>query len=566
MKAACLGVAWVLSWLLLGCGRASVSSPRAAPWFEDITERSGLQFIHQVTLSGNYLISEQMGSGGAFLDYDNDGRLDIFLMHNVTPGAGATNRLFHQEADGTFKDVSAGSGLEAAGWGNGVAVGDINNDGLPDLILAEYDRVRLFLNRGGGRFEDVTLAAGLVNPSWAVAVALLDYDRDGWLDVVVANYLEMDPAVRCTDLKGEQDFCGPHRFPSTVARLFHNVTPRGAAGPVRFEDVTARSGLARSPGKAMGLLCADFDGDHWPDIFVTDDGLPNRLFINQRNGTFTEQALVRGLAYPGMGRPASNMGVALGDVDGDGLWDLFVPHLSEENHTLWRQGPRGVFQDQTAAAGLAGLPWHGTGFAPVLADFDCNGALDLAIANGLVRRRPTPTAVPVMPGLAPFWKPYAEPSQLFAGEGQGRFREISAVNPAFSGSAMVGRGLICGDVDNDGALDLLVTSIAGPVRLCRNVAPRRGHWLIVRAQEPAHGNRDGYGAEITVHAGSRRWWRLVQPGYGYGSSHDPRVHFGLGTASNVEVIQVLWPDGNEETFPGGAVDRLVVLQKGSGRK
>ena len=507
-----------------------------------------------------------MGSGGAVLDFDQDGRLDVFLIHNVVPSAGATNRLFHQQPDGTFQDVTVGSGLEAAGLGNGLAVGDVNNDGRPDLLIAEFDRLRLFLNRGGGHFADVTLAAGLTNSSWAVPVAFLDYDRDGWLDLVVGNYLEVDPTVRCTDLKGEPDFCGPHRFPATVTRLFHNVSGRPGAerGGVRFEDVTVPSGLARWPGKAMGIVCADFDGDHWPDIFVTDDGLPNRLFLNQRNGTFSEQALARGLAYTGMGRPASNMGIALGDVDGDGLFDLFVPHLSEENHTLWNQGPRGVFQDKTALAGLMELAWHGTGFAPVLADFDADGHLDLAVANGLVRRRQGPPRARLIPGLAPFWAPYAEPNQLFANDGQGHFREISDANPAFCGEAMVGRGLVCADLDNDGALDLLVTGIAGPARLYHNTARPRGHWLMIRALDPAHGPRDAYGAEITVQAGARRWWRLIQPAYSYCSSNDPRAHFGLGATASVDSIHVVWPDGTEETFPGGAVDRFLVLQQGTG--
>jgi hypothetical protein len=330
----------------------------------------------------------------------------------------------------------------------------------------------------------------------------------------------------------------------------------------------------------MQIVCADFDGDHWPDIFITDDGLPNRLFINQRNGKFKEEAVARGLAYTGMGAAAANMGIAIGDADGDGLFDVFVPHLAEENHTLWRQAPRGLFQDVTARAGLLGLPWHGTGFGAVFADFDCDGALDLAVANGLVRRRQgragqqgrkpagensgLPAFSPA--GLPAFWKPYAEPSQLFANSGDGRFREISDANPALCGEALVGRGLACGDIDNDGAPDLLLIGVAGPARLLRNIASPRGHWLGLRAIDPALGNRDAYGAEIVVQAGGRRWWRLVQPAGSYASSNDPRVQVGLGSSGTTDSIQVRWPEGVEEMFPGGPADRYVTLRRGSGTK
>jgi len=566
----------VLSSLLLaltaGCGRqlpASATGPRTgSAWFENRTESSGVRFVHDATVSGQYLISEQMASGAAVLDYDNDGRLDLYFINNVAPTSRSTNSLWHQEADGRFRDVSIGSGLDVTGFGNGLAVGDVNNDGWPDVLITEYDRLRLFVNRqGSGRFVEVTSAAGLTNSSWAVPASFLDFDRDGWLDLVVGNYLDFDSSQRCTDARGQLDFCGPFGFRTTPTRLFRNVSgPVGAPAPMpRFEDVTLASGLARWPGKAMGLLCADFTGDHWPDIFVTDDGMPNRLFVNQQNGTFVEQAVERGLAYTGMGATASNMGVAWGDVNGDGLFDLFVPHLMEENHTLWMQGPVGLFRDQSATAGLVGLAWHGTGFAPVFADFDCDGRLDLAIANGLVQRRSSSRLVPLAAGVAPFWVPYAQPNQLLRGDGADRFEDISADNPAFCGEALVGRGLVCGDLNNDGALDLVLSSTGGPARVYRNIAARRGHWLGIRVIDPALGGRDAFGAEVVVQAGSRRWSRLVQPGYSYCSSNDPRVHFGLGAATTVDSIQVLWPDGVEERFTGGAVDRYLVLRKRAGQ-
>ena len=534
-------------------------------WFEDATSSVGVNFIHQVDTSGDFLFSETMGSGGAFLDFDNDGRLDLYLIHNIHPTNQATNRLYHQQADGRFHDVSAGSGLNVAGYGNGLATGDVNNDGLPEVLITEYDCVRLFFNRGRGKFTDITSGAGITNQHWSVPAALVDYDRDGWLDLVIGNYLDFDPSQRCFDAKGQREFCGPQGFHTTITKLYRNLgssQPPGSSP--RFEDTTITAGLSRAPGKAMQIVCADFDGDRWPDIFITDDALPNRLFMNQRNGTFKEEAVIRGVAYTGMGTAAANMGIAIGDVDGDGLFDLFVPHLGEENHTLWRQGPRGLFQDHTARTGLLSLPWHGTGFGAAFADFNGDGAIDLAVANGRIRRAITPAMSKLAPGIPPFWAPYAEPSQVFANSGDGRFREISPANSALCGEALVGRGLACGDFDNDGAPDLLLTGIGSHARLLRNTASPRGHWLGVRAIDPALGNRDSYGAEVILTASGRQWWRLVQPAYSYASSNDPRVQFGLGETRSVDSIRVRWPDGSEEIFPGGATDRYINVQRGSG--
>jgi len=534
-------------------------------WFEDVTARSGLQFVHQVETSGQFLFSETMGSGAAWIDFDQDGRLDVFLISNVRPSSSNYNRLYHQDADGRFKDVSAGSGLESGGFGNGLAVGDVNNDGRPEILISEYDRLRLFLNKGGGRFEDVTAVAGLTNAHWSVGVAFTDYDRDGRLDLVVGNYLDYDSSQRCRDPRGQPDFCGPQGFRPTLIRLFRNIGNSESPTP-QFEDATVSSGLSRAPGKAMQIVCADFNGDRWPDLFATDDALPNRLFVNQHDGTFSEEAIVRGIAYTGMGAPAANMGVAIGDVDDDGLFDLFVPHLTEENHTLWRQSARGYFRDVTAQAGLLNLPWHGTGFGTVFGDFNCDGALDLAIVNGRIRRPPAGTPKPkLMPGIEPFWSTYAEPAQLFANDGRGRFADVSAGNPEFCGEALVGRGLAMADFDNDGGIDLLFTGIAGPARIVRNRAPR-GHWVGVQAIDPSLGGRDAYGAEVIMRAGTRQYWRLVQPGFSYASSNDPRAHIGLGSNASYDSILVHWPDGSSETFPGGTADRYIVLRRGTGSR
>jgi hypothetical protein len=553
-----------------GSNRAA-DEPTGPPWFADVTQERGLDFIHEVGSRplDEYYLPLLFGSGAALFDYDNDGRLDLYLLQNGGPDSRSTNRLYHQTADGRFEDVSKGSGLDVTGHAMGVAVGDVNNDGWPDVLVTEYGRVRLFLNNhGDGTFTDITREAGLDNPAWGTSAAFVDYDRDGWLDLVVVNYLDYSPSKHCPGPDGIRDFCNPSAFSGTVARLYRNRGRLAGAGPtsVRFEDVTLRAGLGLTPGPGLGVLCADFNGDHWPDLLIANDGKPNHLWINQKDGTFKEEAVLRGVAFDSMGRAEANMGIALGDVDGDGLLDLFVTHLNNEKHRLWKQGPRGQFYDRTVAVGLTQSDWNGTGFGTVLVDFDHDGALDLALVNGRVGRdrgrRPDAATVAA---LGSFWADYADRNQLFRNEGDGLFRDVSRSNPNFCGLPNVGRGLAWGDVDGDGAIDLLVTGVAGPARLYRNVAPKRGHWLMVQALDPAL-HRDAYGAEVTVEAGGRRWLGLINPGSSYLCSNDPRAHFGLGTAARVDALRVVWPDGTEEVFSECAADRAVVLRKGEGRR
>jgi hypothetical protein len=500
-----------------------------------------------------------MGSGCAMCDLDGDGRPDIFLLQNAGPQSKSVNRLFRQKPDGTFEDVSAGSGLDFAGFNMGVAVGDVNNDGKPDILITQYGSVKLFLNLGGMKFAEVTEAAGVSNPLWGTSAAFVDYDRDGWLDLVVVNYLDYDPSRPCVTPGGVPGFCHPSAFPGTVTKLFRNRGPQ-PDGRVRFEDVSLASGIGKLAGPGLGVVCADFDGDGWPDIFVANDGRPNRLWVNQKNGTFKDEAVSRGVAYTLMGQAYAGMGVAVGDVDNDGLLDLYVTHLTSETNTLWVQGPRGVFKDRTQDWHLADPRWRGTGFGTLMADFDHDGRLDLAVVNGRVQRGgPAKDS-----GLRPYWEPYAERNQVFANVG-GKFKDISVNNPALCKAFNVARGLACADIDGDGAPDLLVTTISGKARLFRNVAANRGHWLKVRAIDPAL-NRDAIGAEVRVEAGGQARLRVVSAAESYLSSSSPVAHLGLGGAEKYDAIRVTWPDGLKEVFPGGAADRTIELRRGEGKK
>jgi hypothetical protein len=546
----------------LACRRTApsdtaVDTPSAPPWFEDVTEQLGLHFVHDVGPTESYFLPQTVGSGAALFDFDNDGRLDVYLLQNAGPGSGVTNRLFRQLPDGHFQDVSAGSGLDIDGYNMGVAIGDVNNDGLPDVLVTQYGGVRLFLNLGKGRFRDVTKEARLDNPAWGASAAFFDYDRDGWLDLVVVNYVDYDPSLSCT-YQGRRDFCAPKNYRGRIARLYHNCGGRG--GCVCFEEVTDQSGLGKVPGPGLGVLCADFDSDGWPDIFVANDGAANRLWINQKNGTFKDEAVQRNVAYNGLGQAQAGMGVAYGDVDGGGLCALYVTHLTEEGNTLWRQSPRGQFQDRTLAAGLADPAWRGTGFGVVLADFDNDGAPDLAVVNGRVKGLPSVTDW----SLGPFWSRYGERNQLFRNDGHGCFRDVSRDNGPFCGAINVARGLVRGDIDGDGGVDLLVTTAGGPARLYRNVAPRRGHWLSVRAVDPAL-LRDALGSEVRVRCGERTWVGAIRAAESYLCSCEPRAHFGLGEATRVDAVEIVWPDGSREAFPGCAVDQRLEVRKGEGR-
>jgi enediyne biosynthesis protein E4 len=581
--------AWIILSVTLGFVLASCNArttPSNAPsvsdqasegpvWFEDVTDAVGLDFVHDAGPTGDYFMPQANGSGCAFIhEKDKDSGKDnlyIYLLNSAGPDSKSVNRLYLRTPEGKFKDVTAGSGLDVAGYSQGVAVGDVNNDGLPDVLLTQYGGIKLFLNQGNGKFKDVTVEAGLSNPLWGTSAAFVDYDRDGWLDLVIANYVDYDPKSKCKLYRGLADFCGPNHFPGTCSKLYRNLGatagPDGKTG-VRFADVSVATGIGSKPGPGLGVLCADFDGDGWPDIFIANDEKPNHLWISYRkpDGTvyFKEEAVARGVAYTGMAQAHAGMGIALGDVDNKGMFDLFVTHLETETHTLWKQGPRGQFQDRTLEAGLMRTRWRGTGFGTLMADFDLDGAVDLVIVNGAVSQGNRNRVE-----KRPFWEGYSQRNQLLANDGTGKFRDLSPSNKALCGRWNVARGLACDDFDGDGAPDLLVTAIGDRARLFRNVAPDRGHWLSVRAFDPVR-RRDAYGAEVRIQVADRQMLRLINPAGSFLSSSSPYAFFGLGKADRLDKILVKWPDGPldevDEEFDGGPADRHLVLTRGTGRK
>ncbi len=578
----------VLALLLAGCSGNSPVPPTvkqaaavdAGPFFEEITARSGVNFQHWCgdgPGAPGYFFPEVMGSGIALLDYDRDDDLDIFVVQGMPPSVvpsrsppgftpSRSSRLYQQVSSGHFEDVTDAATLnDLEPYGMGVAVGDVNNDGWPDIYVSKFGKDRLWLNREG-KFQDVTEAAGIANPRWGTSCCFVDYDRDGWLDLFVVNYVDYFPSQHCVQANGTEDYCHPNVFGDSPARLFRNVTGEDKSDAKfkepRFEDASFATGIDGKLGPGLGVLAADFTGDGWIDLYAANDAKANFLWVNKEGKTFQDEAIAAGAAYDAAGKPQSSMGVTSGDVDGDGRRDLFMTHLDGEYSTLYLQVSAGNFEDQTAAAGLATPTIPMTGFGTALLDLDLDGDLDLVIGNGRVRRRDG-----TAPGKgADFWKAYTERNQIFLNDGTGVFAEVAAGTDGFLAEARVTRGLAVGDLDNDGDLDVVTSEVNGPARIFLNASKWQGSWLSVRAIDPKYGERDAYGAVITVTAGDKRWQRDINPGTGYLSSSDPRAHFGIGKAEKVEKIEVLWPDGLNETFKGSVATARLILRRGEGAK
>jgi hypothetical protein len=545
-----------------------VARPRAAagPLFVEAGAASGLVFNHVNGATGQYYLAEEMGAGVALLDYDNDGDLDVFLVQGgalalASQGGPATSRLFRNDstaaADGRrtlrFTDVTARAGVDLRAYGMGVAVGDYDNDGWLDFFVTSFGRNVLYHNNRDGTFSDVTHQAGVGGGGeWSTSAAFVDYNRDGYLDLFVANYLDFTVAGNkvCYDPAGARDYCSPRVYRPVPDRLYRND------GNGVFTDVTEIAGISKAVGAGLGVSVGDYDGDGWLDLYVANDATGNQLWINRRNGTFEDQGLLSGSAVSAAGTPEGSMGIASGDVDADGDEDLFVTNLIGETSVLYVNDGHGSFQDMRASWALASPTAPFTGFGTGWLDYDSDGWLDLFITNGGVNLIEAQRGQP---------RPFRMRNQLFHNTGAGRFEEIrTAAGPAFA-RLDVGRGAAFGDVDNDGDIDIVVTSNGGAAMLLVNQHGGSNHWLEVRLEQSS-GNRFAFGARVGLErAGQPTLWRRVGTDGSYLSASDVRVHFGLGM-STIAGIVVQWPDGERERWGGIASDRLVTLRRGSGRQ
>jgi enediyne biosynthesis protein E4 len=535
----------------------------AAPPFVDAAAETGLTFTHRNGAAGRFAIVEIMGAGVALVDYDNDGDLDVFLVQGgaLDAARGAQSRLFRNDlavtASGTrtlrFTDVTDKAGLTPHGYGMGVAAGDYDNDDDTDLYVTAFGSNALYRNNGNGSFTDVTAQAKVDDPRWSASAAFADYDRDGDLDLFVVNYLDFTLAGNklCYDPTGARDYCGPRSFQPVPARLFRND------GDGTFTDVSGAAGVARAYGAGLGVSVGDYNGDGWLDLYVANDATPNQLWINQKNGAFVDEGPLSGAAVNAAGNPEGSMGIASGDYDGDGDEDLFVTNIIGETFALYQNDGRGNFDDARVRAGLAQPTAAFTGFGAEWLDYDNDGQLDLFAANGAVNIVERLRGQPV---------PFRMRNLLFRNTGDGRFRETGAEGgPAFAEEAVY-RGAAFGDIDNDGDTDIVVTINDGPVRLLLNQGARDRHWLQLRLQQPG-GNRAALGARVGVErAGQPTLWRRVRTDGSYLSASDPRIHVGLGASPRVDGVIVEWPGGSRERFAVEAVDRLLILRRGSGKE
>jgi hypothetical protein len=549
--------------VLLAIGGARHAGDGAAR-FRDVAADAGLLFQHINGAAGAYHLPEIMGAGAALFDYDSDGDLDVLVLQGrpieggASPASGRP-RLFRNDVSSPpgaaslhFTDITDRAGLASDDYGMGVAVGDYDNDGDPDLYVTNYGPNRLYRNNGDGTFTDVTRAAGegMDDPRWSTSATFSDYDADGDLDLFVANYVDYSIAGsrRCSDPTGARDYCGPLQFRPVPGRLFRNN------GNGTFADVSEASRVTTAYGSGLGVISADLTGDRRPDFYVANDGRPNQLWINKGDGTFEDGALLAGVALNMDGVAEGSMGLAVGDPDNDGDLDIFVTNITGESHAFYENDGRGQFQDRRLTSGIGASTLRSTGFGTDWFDYDSDGWVDLFIANGGV------TIIEALRG-DPF--PFRQPNQLLRNIDGRHFRDVSLEAGAALRLSEVSRGAAFGDLDNDGDVDVLVTNNGGPLRLLLNETALQNHWLAVRL-EGVTDNRQGLGARVGVVTGDITVWRRAHTDGSYLCANDPRVHFGLGKADAAVRLIVEWPRGMREAWSNVLPDRSVTLKQGTG--
>jgi hypothetical protein len=527
--------------------------PAAAVQFTDVTAASGLRFVHNSGRAGKKWLPETLGAGVALFDADGDGRLDALLVNSKdwTPrGRRSLHALYRNRGDGTFANVTAGSGLDVEMYGLGVAVADYDNDGRDDVYITALEGDRLFHNEGGSRFRDVTRTSGIANASFGTSAAWLDYDRDGKLDLFVANYVawRRETDLWCSLDGATKSYCTPESYKGAASKLYRNL------GGGRFEDRSAAAGVADPTSKSLGVAVLDFDGDGWPDLFVANDTQPNKLYRNRRDGTFREEGLAAGVAFSEEGVARGAMGVDAADYDRSGRPHLLVGNFSNQMLGLYHNEGTGLFVDEAPSSTVGRASLLSLAFAVFFFDYDLDGNVDIFAANGHIEEE----IGRVQPRVQ-----YRQPPLLFRNLGNRRFADASgAVGPDFT-RPIVARGAAYGDLDRDGDLDLIVTTNHGPAILLRNDGGNRNHWLSVRT-EGTRSNRDGIGALVRIESASGKQWSRVHSGSSYCSQSDLAVTFGLGPDTKVAALEVEWPSGARERVPGLAADQFVTVREGQG--
>jgi len=537
--------------------------------FREVADEVGLNFGHFIGATGEFYMTEIMGSGVALIDYDNDGDLDVYLLQGALlnqkksmkeslfppPAGPLTNKLFRnhliEEGKLRFSDVTVKADVEGRGFGMGAAVGDYDNDGDLDLYVTNFGSNILYRNDGQGTFRDMTAYAGVDDPRFSTGAAFLDYDSDGDLDLFVLSYANftIEGNKDCYDTLGRPDYCLPAQYHPLPDRLFRNE------GDGTFRDVTNESGIASAAGAGLGITCADYNSDGWIDVYIANDGTPNHLWNNKGDGTFEEIGLLAGVAYSGDGMVEAGMGVSTADFDSDGHEDIFVTNLTGETHALYRNDGSGFFTDVRQRFRLAAPSFPFTGFGAAWFDFDNDGDLDLFAANGAVR------TVAALRGK-PY--PYQQVNQLFLNDGTTFLEITDKAGPALK-LHEVSRGAAFGDIDNDGDIDIVVSNNNGPVRLLSNAGKSENHWLKILLQR-ADGTPYGVGSLVgLLQEGKKPLWRRAHTDGSYLSANDGRVHFGLGREPKVTALVVRWLGGESEVWKGVGVDKTLTLQEGSGK-
>ncbi len=527
------------------------------PLFEQVpSSTTGITWRHVNGRSPDYYLPETTGAGCAFLDYDNDGWMDIYLVNSgkcdfYAPSPPLRNALYHNNRDGTFTDVTEKAGVSGSGYGMGVAVGDYDGDGWPDLYVTQYGRSILYHNNGDGTFTDVTQKAGVAAPGWASSAVWFDYDNDGRLDLFVCSFVDFDKSKNkfCGNEKtGERFYCIPRVYAPAASWLFHNN------GDGTFTDVSAESGIAKAQGKAWGVVATDINNDGWMDLFVANDTVANFLFVNQKNGKFSEAGLEAGVAYSQNGRERSGMGVDAADYDQDGWQDLFVTNVDQEMYSIYRNNHDLTFEDKAGSMGLGRLTRLMSGWGVKFFDYDNDGSMDLFIANG----HPDDKIESHSSHIS-----YKEPLLLLHNNGRALENVGTLAGPVFAES-FAARGMAVGDFNNDGALDVLVAVNDGVPLLLKNNAAAENHWLGLRLIGKKS-NPDAIGATITWQAGDLKRTKLKVGGGSYLSSHDPREVLGIGKRRKVDKLEIRWPQpsGRVETFTELPIDRYITIVEGS---